>query len=160
MSDELNSTESTEGPENNEEPQGAESQTDWKTEARKWEKRAKEANSYKEAADKWHNYEASQKPEQERLADQLAKAQAEAESARTWLLRYEVAAEKNIPAEAIKLLHGSTREELDEAADVLLGLIAEQSKPKSPKPDVSQGKPAGKNMSTADAFAAAIGDLL
>ncbi|HLP97661.1 MAG TPA: hypothetical protein VK149_04370 [Sideroxyarcus sp.] len=123
------------------EPQGTEDTTDWKAEARKWEKRAKDANSYKEAADKWREYEAAQKPEQERVAEQLAAAKAEAESARTTLMRYEVAAEKKIPAEAVKLLSGSSREELEEAADALLALIA-QSKPNTPKPNEMQGKPA------------------
>lgn len=142
------------------EPQGTEPQAvevDWKAEARKHEKRAKENF---EAAQKWHDYEQSLKPAQERLAEELAAAKSEAESARIELLRYEVAASKGIPGEAIKLLQGSSKDELEEAADVLLTLISEQSKPKSPKPDVSQGKPATSKGSTADAFASAIGDLL
>lgn len=142
-------------------PQGEESHTtDWKAEARKWEKRAKDAQSLKEAADKWNEYEASLKPAQERLAEELAATKAEAESARTALMRYEIAAEKQIPGEAIKLLQGSSREELSEAADALLALIANQSKPKSPKPDPSQGKPATGGASTANQFADALGDLL
>lgn len=162
MSDEATVNETTEPTEPVEaaEPQGAEEATDWKAEARKWEKRAKDANSFKEAADKWHEYEASLKPAQERMAEELAATKAEAESARTALLRYEVAAEKEIPAEAVKLLQGSTREELEEAADALLALIANQSKPKSPKPDASQGKPATSGSSTADQFASALGDIL
>lgn len=144
-----------------EQPQGeTHDTTDWKAEARKWEKRAKDANGYKEAADKWLEYEASQKPIQERLAEELAAKTAEAESARTALLRFEVAADKGIPPEAVQLLNGSTREELETAADSLLALIANQSKPKTPKPDPSQGKPATSGSSPADAFAAALGDLL
>jgi hypothetical protein len=131
--------------------------TDWKAEARKWEKRAKES---RDAALKWQEYEKSLKPEQERLADELAAAKADAESARTALLRHEIAAEKGIPADAVKLLAGTTRDELESAADVLLSLVAEQSKPKTPKPDVSQGKPASGAATTADAFAAAIDGLL
>lgn len=120
------------------EPQGDAESTDWKAEARKHEKRAKENF---EAAQRWREYEASLKPAQERMADELAAAKAAAESAQTALVRYEVAAEKNIPANAIALLNGSTREELESAADVLLALIAE-SRPKTPKPNESQGKPA------------------
>jgi transcriptional regulator len=47
-----------------------------------------------------------------------AKAEAEAK-----LTRYEVAAEKQIPAEAMDLLTGSTREELEAKADKLLELV-------------------------------------
>jgi hypothetical protein len=141
MSDvEITTEEPTVEVEVSEEPQGSTDSTEWKAEARKWEKRAKEAAAYKEAADKWNEYEAAQKPAQERLAEELNSVKAEAESARTALLRYEIASEKNIPAEAIKLLSGSTREELEEAADALVALMANQSKPTIPAPDVSQGK--------------------
>lgn len=141
-------------------PQGEANETDWKAEARKWEKRAKDAQGLREAAEKWAEYEASLKPAQERLAEELAATKAEAESARTALLRYEVAAEKGIPADAVKLLNGTSREELEEAADSLLALIANQSKPKSPKPDPAQGRPATGGATTADQFANALGDLL
>lgn len=162
MSDELEPTPEPSEDAQIENPQGeAQSETDWKAEARKWEKRAKDANSFKEAADKWAEYEASLKPEHERLAEQLATAKAEAESARTTLIRYEVASEKGIPADAIKLLNGSSREELEDAADALLALIANQSKPKSPKPDMNQGKLiTGEGMTNAEKFAAAIDDIL
>lgn len=127
------------------EPQGEDkSDIDWKAESRKWEKRAKDANADRELAQKWREYEASLKPAQERLAEELAAAKGEAESARTALLRYEIAAEKNIPADAVRLLSGSTREELEEAADALVALIANQSKPTTPLPDVSQGRPASE----------------
>jgi hypothetical protein len=117
-------------------------ETDWKSEARKWEKRAKDANALREDADKWREYEASLKPAQERLAEELATSKAEAESARATLLRYEVANDKGIPADALRLLTGSTREELEESADTLLALIATQSKQKPSLPDGNQGQPA------------------
>lgn len=139
MSEELETqTEPTENV--TDEPQGEVQETiDWKAEARKHEKRAKENF---EAAQKWNEYEASLKPAQERMAEELAASRAEAESARTELMRLQVAAEKGIPSDAIKLLNGSTREELEDAADVLVALIANQSKPKTPLPDENQGKPA------------------
>jgi hypothetical protein len=115
--------------------------TDWKAEARKWEKRAKDSSADRELAAKWREYEEAQKPAQERMAEELATTKVEAESARVALLRYEVAAEKNIPSEAIRLLTGSSREELEEAADALVALMATQSKPKTPVPDESQGRP-------------------
>ncbi len=124
------------------EPQGeVQDSTDWKAEARKWEKRAKDASGDRELAAKWREYEESLKPLQEKLADDLNSAKAEAESARTALMRYEIASEKGIPSDAIKLLNGSSREELEEAADVLVALIANQSKPNTPMPDLNQGKP-------------------
>lgn len=145
MSDENIVIETNEEPTENvdtPEPHGAPDATDWKAEARKWEKRAKDANGDRELAQKWREYEAAQKPAQERLAEELASTKAEAESARVALLRYEIAAEKSIPSDAIRLLNGSTREELEEAADALVALIASQSKPKTPVPDESQGRPA------------------
>lgn len=161
MSDELENIEEPSEEIQQEQPQGdAQAETDWKAEARKWEKRAKEAQGLREAAEKWSEYEASLKPEHERLAEQLAAAKSEAESARVTLTRYEVASEKGIPADAIKLLNGSTREELEDAADALLALIANQSKPKSPKPDLNQGKPTSGGLTNAEKFAAALDDIL
>ena len=124
------------------EPQGDADTTDWKAEARKWEKRAKDANGDRELAQKWREYEASLKPAQERMAEELAAVKAAEETARLALLRYEVATDKGIPSDAIRLLNGSSREELEEAADALVALIASQSKPKQPMPDESQGRPA------------------
>ena len=146
MSDTLDNTDQTvETPQVETESQDTETtttETDWKAEARKWEKRAKDANGDRDAAAKWREYEASLKPAQERLAEELATSKQEAESARAALLRYEVASEKGIPADALRLLTGSTREELEESADVLMALIATQSKTTPALPDVNQGKPA------------------
>jgi hypothetical protein len=138
MSDEI-ATPTTEETKTSEvvEPQG--DNTDWKAEARKWESRAKADH---EVANKWREYEQSQKSEHEKLAEELARAQAEASQASATLLRYEVAAEKGISGAALDLLTGTTREELVANADKLLSLIADQSKPKAPKPDENQGKPA------------------
>ena len=119
-------------------PQGA-PETDWKAEARKWETRAKADH---ELANKWREYEETQKSEHEKLADELARAKAEASQASAELLRLRIAAEKGITGDATKLLKGSTQEELESEANLLLSLIADQSKPKAPKPDENQGKPA------------------
>lgn len=125
-----------------EEPQGSQVDTDWKAEARKWENRAKSAKADSEAAAKWREYETAQKPIQERLAEELAQAKAEKTEAAAKLLRYEIAAAKGISGEATRLLKGSTQEELEAEADLLLSLLANQSKPKTPMPDDNQGKPA------------------
>jgi hypothetical protein len=144
MSDDIaNESVETQTPETEiqDEPQGA-PETDWKKEARKWEARAKEAQSFKDAAEKWREYEQNQKSEQEKLAEKLAAAEALASEASAKLTRYEIASQKGIPTEALDLLTGSTREELELAADKLLSLIGEQTKTKLPMPDVNQGKPA------------------
>jgi hypothetical protein len=141
------------------EPQGDAAETDWKAEARKWENRAKSAKADVEAAAKWRDYEQSLKPVQERLAEELAQAKAEASQAASQLMRFEVANEKGIPADALDLLNGSTREELESSAEKLLSLIANQSKTQI-KPDINQGKPSSNGASTADQFASALSDLL
>lgn len=123
-----------------EEPQGSK-ETDWKAEARKWEARAKASKGDSEDAAKWREYEASLKPAQERLAEELAAEKARAESASAALLRYEIAAERGISGDATRLLKGTTREELEAEADLLQSLLANQSKPKTPMPDENQGKP-------------------
>jgi hypothetical protein len=134
-------------------------ETDWKAESRKWEARAKAAKADSEAATKWREYEQSLKPEQERLAEELAQMKTEASEATVKLMRYEVASQKGIPSDAIDLLTGSSREELETSADKLLSLIANQSKTPI-KPDINQGKVSANGSSTADQFASALGQLL
>jgi hypothetical protein len=131
--------------------------TDWKSEARKWESRAK---SNVEAADRWREYESSLKSEDEKRAERLAQVEAELTAERAERTRLEVASEKGIMAEAVKLLTGTTREEIESQADALLKLVADQSSPKSPKPNARQGREVSESISTAESFANAIGSLL
>jgi hypothetical protein len=154
---EVETTEVAEAVESNE-PQGS-TETDWKAEARKWENRAKSAKADSEAAAKWREYEASLKPVQERLAEELAEAKAVASENALKLKRYEIATRKAIPGDAIDLLTGQTDEELEASADKLLSLMANQSKTPI-KPDLNQGKAAAGGVSTADQFASALSDLL
>jgi hypothetical protein len=162
MSDETNevieattTTETAEGSQ----AQAENTETDWKSESRKWEARAKAAKADSDDASKWREYEKSLKPAQERLAEELSQVKAEASEAAVKLMRYEVATQKGVPNDAIDLLSGSSREELESSADKLLSLIANQSK--SPiKPDINQGKAAGGANSTADQFASALSQLL
>jgi hypothetical protein len=151
-------TEPTEVVDESVEPQGS-TETDWKAEARKWESRAKSAKADSEAATKWREYEQSLKPIQERLAEELAQAKAEASDNALKLKRYEIASRKAIPADAIDLLTGQTEEDLEASAEKLLSLIANQSKTPI-KPDLNQGKAGTGGTSTADQFASALSDLL
>jgi hypothetical protein len=115
---------------------------DWKKEARKWEARAKSAKEDKDLADKWREYELSQKSNEEILAAKLAEYEAKEKAAEAKLLRLELAAEKGVKPELLDHLKGETREELEEAIDVLLSLTAESVKNKpSIKPNPEQGKP-------------------
>ena len=160
MSEEINETTApTEIVENETEPQGEVSETDWKAEARKWESRAKAAKVDSEDANRWREYEKSLKPEQERIAEELAQAKAEAIQSSTKLMKYEIASQKGIPSDAIDLLNGNTREDLESSADKLLSLIANQSKTIT-KADVNQGKPDGGGTTTANQFANALSELL
>jgi hypothetical protein len=110
----------------------------WKKNARKWEQRAK---ADAEAAAAWREYEAAQKPIQERLAEELAATKAEAESAKAELIRLQVAAAKGITGDAARLLKGSSVEELEAEADILLSLINQAQAPRTPAADPQQGKP-------------------
>lgn len=124
----------------NENENAAEQKTDidWKKEARKWEARAK---ADKDAADKYREWEQSQKTEYEKLQEELNRYKAEAETATVARLKLEIASEKSLPKEALDLLTGSTREELEAKADALLSLVGKSVKPNI-QPNPEQGKPA------------------
>lgn len=114
-----------------------------KAEARKWEGRSKsnlaDKNAEAEKAKKWEEYVNSQKSDAEKLAEQLANAQKEAESARVTLAKYRVAAEKGISIEALDFIHGSTDEEIAANADKFLSIIGTSSTTKTVQPTKTQG---------------------
>ncbi len=97
-------------------------ETDWKSEARKWEERAK-AN--KAAADKLAEFEESQKTEAQKAADRAAELEAKVKEYET---REQVAAWKAAASKRtgvpVAALAGSTQEEVDAHADTLQPLIA------------------------------------
>lgn len=99
-----------------EEPQG----TNWKTEARKWEKRSKENEA---KAKKWDEAQA-QAPTLEALQEQVAKLQSEAQAAKEnaayQTLLANVSAATGIPA---ALLKGQTEEELTQSANALKAFV-------------------------------------
>ena len=99
-----------------EEPQG----TNWKTEARKWEKRSKENEA---KAKKWDEAQA-QAPTLEALQEQVAKLQSEAQAARESVLYQTLLANVSeatgIPA---TLLKGQTEEELTQSANALKAFV-------------------------------------
>lgn len=108
-------------------------ETDWKAEARKWEDRAK-AN--KSAAEKLAEIEEASKTADQKAAERLALAEKRAVDLEQKADRAEVAAEKGVP---IGLIHGSTRAEMEAAADALITFKGTSDIPNIPRPDPSQG---------------------
>lgn len=96
----------------------------WKTQARENEKRAK-ANADK--AKNYDAYEESQKTEQQKLADQLAAAQAEARDAREDRFRLLAAAQYDLPPSLISHLGGGTEDEITERAEAFAAAINERA---------------------------------
>lgn len=79
--------------------------------------------------------EDANKSELEKLTGKLSKTEKEAAEAKARLLRYEVAAEKEVPSKLVPLLTASSKEELEAQAD----LILENAKPAEPAPDFDGG---------------------
>jgi len=144
--------------------------TDWKAEARKWEKLAK---TNTDAATKLQALEDAKKTDEQKLADELAALKADSSTAKSEKLRLEVALDKApeglSPAKIRKLaerLRGSNREELEaDAVELFADFGAaktpdegDPSKPGQPKPDPAQGSrgtpPAGRPTSMGAAIAA------
>lgn len=83
--------------------------------------------------------------ELDKAQGKLSKAEERAQQAEAKLLRFEVAAEKQVPSDALDLLTGNTREELEAKADKLLELVKSRTDtdkepdfdggPREPAPD-------------------------
>lgn len=98
------------------------------------------ARAQKERADelaaKVKQFEDASKSEQEKLVEQATGEKARADAAEAQLLRYEVASGKGLPPHLTKFLTGSTKKELEDAADELLKAV----KPGRPAGDIDAGK--------------------
>lgn len=110
--------------------------TDWEAEAKKWEKRAKDAWP------KVKEYDAlieSQKTEQDRAAEAMTKALNDAETAKQEALRFRLAARHGISDEDAELfLTGSSEEVMERQAQrwVAANMAAATA---GPRADLSQG---------------------
>lgn len=102
-------------------------------EARSLRERLRKAE---EAEQRLAEIEESQKTEQQKQADALAKLQQENTQLKAAALKAQVAAAKGVPAE---LLAGTTVEELEAHADQLLEFKGQEPTPQSP-PDFGGGK--------------------
>ena len=74
------------------------------------------------------------KSEQQRLTERAAELEARASEAETRLLRFEIAAERGLDAEAATFLVGSTRDEIEASADGLAAYVARRSGAATPAP--------------------------
>jgi hypothetical protein len=82
----------------------------------------------KQKADKLAELEQANKTETEKLAERLSGTEKERDEALAKLTRFEVAAEKKLPAELAELLTGN-KEEMEARADVLLQHVKTDTAP-------------------------------
>lgn len=85
--------------------------------------KAKVPEDYEELKSKVAQFEESKKTESERLTGERDTFKSQAEQAQAEALRLRVALSKQLPAELIDRLRGSTKEELEADADELLKLV-------------------------------------
>lgn len=128
MSENASEQAATETPASTSTDAPAQETTDWKTEARKWEQRAKDnlakVTELSPAAARLAEIEESNKTADQKAAERfeaLEKSDREKDAAlaerEAKLLRYEVAAAKGLDLKAALRLQGSTKEELEADAD-------------------------------------------
>ena len=91
-----------------------------------------------ELSERLEELEARDQSETEKATGRADKAEKRASDAEAKLLRLEVALEKNVPADLIDFLAGSTREEVEQKADALLKHVA-QPNDDTPPPDFGGG---------------------
>lgn len=85
-------------------------------------------NELKTKAAKLDEAEQAKKTELEKAQEARIKLEQELHALRLSQLRSQVAAEKGLPADAVRFLPGTTREELEQAAEVLAKLVTVPSK--------------------------------
>lgn len=144
-------------------------ETDWKAEARKWEQRAKENNS------KAQEYEKQRKAAMTEAERAIAEAEERGRTAAVtdFGKRLATAEIRATAADAGADLAGvfeylDLTRFVDENGEpntkaiktFVDGLPLKEAGKRSPRPDMNQGRQTGGTASTADQFAAAIGDLL
>lgn len=137
-------------PDKGQEPQGKSPETfdadyvkQLRAEAAKHRKEAQEAKARAE------EFEERDKSELEKLTGKLTKAEQAKAEAEGRLLRFEVAAEKQVPSDALDLLVGNTREELEAKADKLLSLVKKPEE--TPDFDGGAREPAADPVTPEDA---------
>lgn len=103
-----------------------------------------EAKANSDAAKRLAEIEDAQKSEAEKAAERIKQLESEAQSARTEALRFKVASKYGVSDEDADLfLTGSDEDTLTRQAERLAARNEEAGKPRQPKPDPTQGRPAG-----------------
>lgn len=105
---------------------------------RKESEKAAKANA--DAAKRLTELDESQKSEAQKLAERAEAAEGALPALRVENARLRVALEKGIPSTAVDRLRGETPEEIAADADVLLGMLTQQTTPRPPLPDPTQGR--------------------
>ncbi len=82
--------------------------------------------------------ETANQSELEKAQKKATTAEQRAATAESRLLRFEVAKDKEVPADAWDFLQGTSREELEASADKLLALVKSRTEPES-EPDFDGG---------------------
>lgn len=115
----------------------------------------------KEKAAKFDEMEQANQSELEKANAKIADLEAERDRAKTETMRYQVATRYGIGDEDADLfLTGSDEETLNRQAERLAAKSDEVDKPRSPKPDMTQGRNQNGHATVADQFAAATEQLL
>jgi len=103
--------------------------TDWKAEARKWQKRAQENFG---AAEKLAKLEDAEKSAEQRLTEQIQALTKRAEAAEVDALRRRVAADRGLPADIVEFLTGTDEDSVVTQADKLAERLAAAAPPPPP----------------------------
>lgn len=118
----------------------------WKNRSREWERKAK-ANA--DAAKELDALKKAQMTELEKAQAEAAEAKARATQAELAAARQSVATAKGLPAGMAERLQGSTKEELEADADVLLKVLARPAG-NGARPDLRQGARGGTSTEKVD----------
>jgi hypothetical protein len=105
------------------------------------------------------DFEDRDKTEAERLSARLTDAEGRATEAESQLLRLEIAAQRGLSAEAVALLRGDTREEIEAFADAL-SAFAKANEPMPPGFDGGARAPLPEQKSPANAHSELVLGLL
>lgn len=114
-----------------------------------------------EAEQRLQELEERDASEVEKAQRKATKLEQEAAEAKSKLIRYEVAAEKGLPADTLDLLSGNTREELEAKADRILELVKSRNE-SDREPDFDGGarEPAPEPLNPAEQHNKDIASLL
>lgn len=113
-------------PANPDQPGDKPAETDWKAQAREWEKRAK-AN--KQAADRLAELEDAKKSAEQKAAERLAATEAELAKIRRDALRERIARKHSLPDDLAEVLSGDDEDAMTEHATRLAKYAAPKDAP-------------------------------